>query len=415
MINIEHSVAPEEVMAFLDGELSARDARAVSDHLEQCAECTALAQQLRSTSASLSEWTVLAAPARLEEAAKGWAAKEEVRHGAASGSTFFRSGSKRWKLVAIGGGAAVAASLMFAFLLANRAPAPRALLVRQEPQTYTEPQQIPERSRANAAIGSPDSLALADRALHAVSREKIGGRAELAAVMAPMSSPMIARVESLTILVKDVDGAHSSVESILSRYHGYSAQLSVNTPGNGPRGLHGSLRIPAAELASAIGEIKALGHVESESQSGEEVSQEHADLVARLKTARATEERFRAILEQRTGRVADVLEVEESIARVRGEIERMEAEQAALEHRVDFATVELQLAEEYKARLDSPVNSVSTRMHNASVAGYHNATETLLGFVLFAEEYGPSLLIWLAVLAVPIVLWRRYRRIRSRI
>jgi hypothetical protein len=43
--------------------------------------------------------------------------------------------------------------------------------------------------------------------------------------------------------------------------------------------------------------------------------------------------------------------VEEEMARVRGDIERMEAEQKALEHRVDFATVELQLTAEYRAQL----------------------------------------------------------------
>ena len=138
-------------------------------------------------------------------------------------------------------------------------------------------------------------------------------------------------------------------------------------------------------------------------------------MAARLKTARETEERFRAILQQRTGKISDVLEVEQSIARVRGEIESMEAEQKTLEHRVDFASVEIQLAEEYKAQLSSP-NSVSTRIYNAFVAGYHNATETLLGFLLFFEEYGPSLVIWLVILALPILLvWRRYKRVRSTI
>ena len=92
----------------------------------------------------------------------------------------------------------------------------------------------------------------------------------------------------------------------------------------------------------------------------------------------------------------------------------MEAEQKALEHRVDFASVEIQLNEEYKAQLGSPVDSVSTRIYNAFVAGCRNATETLLGFLLFLEEYGPSLVIWLAVLALPIFLvWRWYRRVRS--
>ncbi len=227
---------------------------------------------------------------------------------------------------------------------------------------------------------------------------------------------MIARVVSLTIVVKDVDAARSSLDLILAQHHGYSAQLSASTPGIGPRSLQSSLRIPADELQTAVAAIKTLGRVESESQSGEEVSQQHADLVARLKTARETEERFRDILQQRTGRVSDVLEVEQSIARVRGEIEGMEAEQKALEHRVDFASVEVQLGEQYKARFDSPAASVSTQMHNALVAGYRNATGSLLGFVYFVAEYGPSLVIWLVILGLPVVLvWRRYKRIRSAI
>ena len=34
MTTMEHSVAPEDVMALLDGELSVAEARAVSAHLE---------------------------------------------------------------------------------------------------------------------------------------------------------------------------------------------------------------------------------------------------------------------------------------------------------------------------------------------------------------------------------------------
>jgi len=88
------------------------------------------------------------------------------------------------------------------------------------------------------------------------------------------------------------------------------------------------------------------------------------------------------MLQQRTGNVVDILQVEEGIVRVRGDIERMEAEQKTLEHRVDFATIELQLTEEYKAQLNPPSASVSTRMNNAFVAGYHDASETVLGIVV---------------------------------
>src|SRR5580700_3762623 len=70
-----HPVAPEEVMAFLDGELSAGDAQAVTAHVDGCAECSALAQHLRSTSLSLSNWSVPAVPAKLEDSVTERAAK----------------------------------------------------------------------------------------------------------------------------------------------------------------------------------------------------------------------------------------------------------------------------------------------------------------------------------------------------
>jgi hypothetical protein len=89
----------------------------------------------------------------------------------------------------------------------------------------------------------------------------------------------------------------------------------------------------------------------------------------------------------------------------------MEGEQKELEHRVSFATVALQLTEEYKAQLNPPAASISTRIYNAFVDGYHNASETVLGFVIFFAESGPTILIWVAVLALPaIFVWRRYRR-----
>jgi hypothetical protein len=222
---------------------------------------------------------------------------------------------------------------------------------------------------------------------------------------------MIARTVSLSIVVKDFAASRSSLDAILARHNGYSAHLNVATPENAPRGIQALLRIPATEVFSAVADLKTLGRAENESQSGEEVTQQHTDLVARLKNSRETEQRFRSILQQRTGNVVEVLQVEEGIARVRGDIERMEAEQKALEHRVDFTAVELQLTEEYKAQLNPPAPSVSIRVHNSFVAGYHNLSETILEILLFFAEYGLTLMLWLAILAVPVIFARRrYRK-----
>jgi chromosome segregation ATPase len=222
---------------------------------------------------------------------------------------------------------------------------------------------------------------------------------------------MIARTVSLSIVVKDFESSHTALEAILARHKGYAASLNVSTPQDAARTLQASLRIPAPQLASALAELKALGRVEGETQNGEEVTQQHTDLVARLKNSRETEQRLQDVLRTRTGKVKDVLEVEEEIARVRGEIEQMKAEQKTLEHRVDFAAIDLKLAEEYKAQLSSPAPSVGMQVRNAAINGFRNAFESLLGIVLFFAESGPTLILWLAILFIPAwLIWRRYRR-----
>jgi len=432
MNTIGHS-APEEVMAFLDGELVVAEARLVAAHLEHCAECAALADQFRSTSQMLSRWDVEPVPLRLSDAVGSLATSNARDHKSTE-----RKRSFLWRgrsLVMAGGGLAVVALLVSVSFLPVRR--------RAVSYTFQEPKLVSENNSLAPLLLEDkkkeyQAPALADKAKakqfdrldqFARMHEFMGASSHASASAAILSeskngvldsarfsvpAPMIARAVSLTLRVKDVSAARSPLDSILARHRGYSAQLNVSAPENGSRSFIASLRIPSTELSAAVGEIKALGRVENESQSGEEVSQQHADLVARLKTARETEERFQAILLQRTGKLSDVLEVEQNIARVRGEIEAMETEQKALEHRVDFASVEVQLTEDYKAQIGLPPDSVSTRMHNAFVTGYHNAAESVVGLVLFIEEFGPPLVLWLVILGLPMVVgWRRYKRARA--
>ena len=222
---------------------------------------------------------------------------------------------------------------------------------------------------------------------------------------------MIARSVSLSIIVKDFPASRIALDDILARHRAYAADLKASTVENSARSLTASLRVPANDLAATLAELKALGRVQEETQNGEEVSQQHADLVARLKNSRETEQRLQTILAQRTGKMSDVLEVEQEISRVRGEIESMEAELKNLNHRVEFASVNLTLNEEYQASISIPPLSAGTRLRNAIVSGFRNAGETLLGILLFFAEYGLTLAIWLTIFALPVFwLWRRYRR-----
>ncbi len=425
MTAMTHPVAPEEVMAWLDGELSRAEAEAIQEHVRQCADCAELAEHFRATSRALAQWSVEEAPAILDAAeanhSRTYATRSEKI------PPYTRLSFLNWRLWAIGaGGVAVGVLALIMFVASGRHVTYRMTRPMESMatnETYLSPPP--------AAAPSPPAQGIAggvmsDRALYgevqngALSQEskKARGmdanglfRSQSGAAAVSSFAPMIARTVSLTVLVKDFAASRLALDKILTQIHGYPASLTVNTPEGGGRSLQASLRIPADDLASAIGGLRSLGHVLAETQSGEEVTQQHADLVARLQNSREEETRLRAILEQRTGKIEDVLQVEEAIARVRGEIESMEAEQKTLEHRVDFATVDLQLTEEYKEALNPSAESASTRLSNAFIAGLRNASATVLGIVLFLEEFGPAILVWLVILGVPsLFVWRRYRR-----
>jgi anti-sigma factor RsiW len=420
-----HPFTPEEVMAFVDGELPADRAQSFAAHVEACSECQEVVATLRSTSHSLYSWTIGTVASHLEKRVlDGAHATRDIseerftskfrRFSRLSPALTFTAAAFVFVLILIGLSAqrydksASAPREMMDYFGKPQVAEKRGTLGKLEPIAPAVTPQAKAGGRYGDVIASVD-LAQVDESKLPIPRTPSPGYAQISGVRT--AGPMIARTVSLSVVVKDFDATRGALDAILARHNGYAAGLNVATPQDSARTIQASLRIPATQLASAVTELKALGRVENETQNGEEVTQQHTDLVARLKNSRETEQRLQDVLRTRTGKVKDVLEVEEEIARVRGEIEQMEAEQQTLEHRVNFATIDLKLAEEYKAQLSSPAPSVGMQLRNATVNGFRYASGTLLGIILFFAELGPTLLLWLLFLSLPAwLLWRRYQR-----
>jgi len=360
-----HQIDQEELMAYLDGELPVDRAGVAAGHLEHCRECQNLAADLQGVSRKLMEW--------------------QVDIGQASGlpkeETSLRKTKRRiprwtWALAGTG----LAAMLVISSLqLASR---------RQKMQMLAD--QI-DAVQAPARRFQPPARAVAGDAV--------------------ATPPMIARTAELTLTANDFDKARAGLEEILKRHSGYLGQLNVNAPSGAGRMLDATLRIPADQRDAAIAEVKKLGRVEAESQTGEEVTAQYVDLEARLSNARNTEQRLTDILRERTGKLADVLAVEEAASRVRGEIEQMEAEKKNLSKRVEFLTLEVRITEDYRAQLHLAPDSILGRFRNAAIQGYRFMIEGVVALVMFLLSYGPSLLIWAAILFFPARF--AYRKLRG--
>jgi negative regulator of sigma E activity len=425
-----HPIAAEELMAYLDGELGPAEATAAGTHLEDCVECQRLAAGLRNVSQAVKSWKVFtpgssAMPQAIVAALNAQSA-ERVPVPAIPMPWYRRIQP------ALAASAAIAAVIVGLVTLigrnANTAYSEVGSATRDDTSRAIRASHIspaivgatvpPSASKDDFQIQRSISVPgqyLNDKDVAEGSGGGGGDRDELRSsakggMSTALTGPMIIRTAGLSLITKDFDKARTQVEEIMHRRRGYVGTLKVTGAAQGGRSLTASLRIPAAQLDSTLAELKTLGRLDSESQNGEDVTSQYVDLNARLDNSRHTEQRLTDLLQNRTGKLSDVLSVENELARVRGEIESMEAERKTMANQVDFATINLTITEDYRAQLQVVPPSTSTRLSNAAVEGYRNLTDGLMSVALFFLESGPSLLLWVAILFFPArFAWRKLR------
>jgi len=91
--------------------------------------------------------------------------------------------------------------------------------------------------------------------------------------------------------------------------------------------------------------LRGFGTVEAVDVTVSDVGEEYVDVAARVATARQLERRLIDLLATRTGKLADVLQVENELARVRGEIERYEGRLRYLRERSVVSTLAITVHE----------------------------------------------------------------------
>jgi len=412
-------------MAYLDGELSSDRMALASTHMSECAECRELVEQLRGLSQTMKSWQVELDDPRTPVAiatALNQRNPEPARVAIKRKLGWREVFGVRWQVAEYAGLlalvlAAVVGTVRLIGGNANNVFSQVSSAMSDENSTSDRDRLAVNTSPQSAGAPASTEGKQFDKQLATLSKvppAKPGVPKPGESSSAPeslKSGPMIIRTAELALITKDFDNARSAVEAILKRHRGYVGELKVGgSPGSG-RGLTATLRVPADQLDATITDLKTLGRVETESQSGQDVTLQYFDLQARLENARNTEQRLTDLLRQRTGKLSDVLEVEQEVARVRGEIEQMEAERKTMSNQVSYATLNVTIAEDYKAQLQVVPPSTWTRLSNAAVAGYKNMVDGMVGLALFLLENIPSLLFWAALLFLPArLVWKKVRR-----
>jgi hypothetical protein len=401
-----HIVSREEVMAFLDGEVAPPRAKFVGAHVEGCDECRGIAEALRGLSRAIGEWRVEPAPSTLlppavpatlsSAAPKAVSRVLALKWGAVAAVVVLAIGVAEFGRL-FGGPWQDLARLPSR---AARADATRSAPPAMDALTLPELQAQPRLKDTNGPAAVPS----AQKALSSLGYSSSAGARSL---QAPPDAPLIVRTASLQLSTDRFDVALGALEDAARRHGGSVSAYQITGAPSVGRMITATVRVPVADVDGALADLHAVGTVDAESRSTEEITEAHRDLTIRIANARREASRLNELLTRQADRLADVLAVEQAQARVQTEIEQMVAEETSMRSRAALASIAVQVHELRRAELALGPQPLAARLRNAAVDGTREAVESLASAAILAVAAAPTMVVWGILAGVPAwILWR---------
>ena len=208
----------------------------------------------------------------------------------------------------------------------------------------------------------------------------------------------------LDLRAQDVSAASDKLRSEVERAGGYVEHGSLYGDEDDRRASY-DVRVPKSELAAVRKTIGALGRVQSENERADDVTEQHADTDARLRNARTHEQRLLEIMANRAGSVGELVETEKELARVREEVEKLDAEKRTLDAKIAMATVHVTITSDAPSAFETPGKSIA----HAFVVGVHAARVVATSAGIVVAATAPTILPVIAFVLACVLVVRRMR------
>lgn len=216
----------------------------------------------------------------------------------------------------------------------------------------------------------------------------------------------LARVASLSVAVGDIRTAAAQARAATHVAGGLVLQEDLNAaPGIGsgsgvdrtskpgipdpPRGSASlTLQVPADKLDATLDRLSALGTVTARGAGSEDVTAVHVDTQSRIRTLQASLDRVRALM-AKAATLDQVVALEREVTTRQSDLEALQAQLAALDRRVDTATITVVLTPQQERATDgsgtgSGIGDAFTKGWQAFVAAAIWVVSALAAILPFA-------------------------------
>lgn len=238
--------------------------------------------------------------------------------------------------------------------------------------------------------------------------DKEGGGEQAAGAQA--MTRKIIRNGEISLVVKSYKPARQAIESMLKKSKGYISNSRTEHRLNEVSSATLTLRVPARGFTPVMKSLGQLGVVQSESTDSQDITEKYYDLKSRLETARKLEQRLLVLLQTRTDKMSDLLQVERELARVREKVESFQGKLRLFDNLVDLCTITVNLSIQQRYTPPKPATLPEEMSRVLS-----NSWGSLKGLGRATLLAGVALLPWALPLGLVIfILLRIARRLRRR-
>lgn len=145
----------------------------------------------------------------------------------------------------------------------------------------------------------------------------------------------------VALTVKVYDSFYKALEQQLQQVGGYVSSLEATRDSGSVRWATITIRIPPSRTNLMVSWLREQGLIQSENIKAEDVSEEYYDIQARLANAKRLEARLLDMVQKNTGKLEDLILLEEKLGEVRENIEQMEGRIRNMDRLISLATLSL--------------------------------------------------------------------------
>jgi len=217
---------------------------------------------------------------------------------------------------------------------------------------------------------------------------------------------MVIKTGTINLETEKYDESINQITDYVKKAGGFITNSSSQVNASGKKQGTVTIRISSDKYDMMVKDMSNFGKILNSQISGNDVTSEYIDLQARMTTQAELEKRLLTLLNEKTAKLVDVVEVEEKLSSVRQNIEQTQGRMKFLKNQTDFSTLNVSIYEP-SLMTTSSGGGFFYEMGRGFSKGLKGFTEILSGMITFFIALLPIIVLLVILSYITVMIYKK--------